>query len=427
MKWLSNLFVRKKEETRSRVTLEDAERFLEEKTKPQQEELSTLLSKLYSDIKEKKAALAGSNSRLEKAQVSEEIHDRLLKAALTNKDNITNQISSIISAIRTPDGTDYTTALDFYHNSSRTIREGTQRSTVSYQYAKIVFEEECRDVREKARELEEAFTALKQELDRRREFFGRASALKSKILEIRKRAEEKKEQEQKAEQAGAKQAQMKKELEEAKKRTELLLSSSEYRELEQIQADGEKAEAELRANREKATALLSPMERVLKKYRKAAEDGKTRYANLKVIDRYLANPAEAMFADRDLDLCTISGELSGLIGTGELEKDPKRMEKILQSLNGIKPEKIRAMQLRNESLSLKKAGIEKKMSESRVESGKNALEAEAGRLSGQIGEIEAEAARAKNAALHADAEITKGMGELSELISRFTIETKEVE
>lgn len=427
MKWLSNLFLRKKEETQSRITPEDAERLLEEKTKPWQEELSSLLSDIYAGIKEKKAALAGSNTRLEKAQVLEEIHSRLLKAALTNRENITKQISAITSAIRTPDGTDYATALEFYGNSSRTIAECTQRSTVSYQYVKLVFEEESREVRQKAKELEEAFISLKKELDSRREFFDRASSAKEKILGIRKITGEKQEQEKKAEQAEEKREQMKKGLEETKKRLGLLLAGDEYTGFEKAKAGILAAEAELRANREKAASLISPVERVLKKYRKAAEDGKTRYANLKVIDRYLAGPADALLSDKDLDICTIAVEIRGLAGTGEIEKDLKRTEKVLQSLNDIKPEKIRTMQLRNGSLSLKKASLEKKMSESRIEPEKKALEGETGRISGHIREIEAEAARAKNAALQADGEIKKGMESLAEIINGFTGESTRVE
>ncbi len=420
MKWFSSLFGKEKEEAPHTVSVSDAERLIDQKTKPQQEELAITLSEIYAAINEKKAALAGSNSALEKAQVGEEIHDRLLRAALTNRTNIVNQISAITSSIEVPQAKGYPEALEFYDNSSRTIAECTQRSTVSYQYVKLVFEEESRDVREKAKQLEEAFLSLKKELDLRKESFGKAKDLAEKIRRIKELREKRKEQEEKAKGSAEKAEKLKKELEEAKKNLEQLEASEQSQNFEALKKELEAADAGLKKAGEDALSIVSPVERVLKKFRKAAEEGKARYSDLKLVGQYIENPAETLLLDSRLGICGMASEMRALAGTGELEKDPKKAEKLLQSLGELKPEKIRALQLRHESLHLKKNALRKKISESTVDTGKKAMERGINNISGQIGGLDAESRAARQQAAGLSAKIEELTAGLEEELAGFT-------
>lgn len=101
---------------------------------------------VYSEIEEALDEISRSASELEKAEPEGRFHLKLVKIAISNRDNMVKQVRLLMNNINIPKTTDIKTVVEFHENSMQTLTMCLENMMKSYQYTKMVFLEDSKNV-----------------------------------------------------------------------------------------------------------------------------------------------------------------------------------------------------------------------------------------------------------------------------------------
>ncbi|MBU3968316.1 MAG: hypothetical protein KKG76_13270 [Euryarchaeota archaeon] len=101
---------------------------------------------VYSDIGEALDGISKSASELEKAEPEGRFHLKLVKIAISNRENMLKQVRLLMNNINIPKTTDLKTVVEFHENGMQTLTMCLENMMKSYQYSKMVFFEDSKKV-----------------------------------------------------------------------------------------------------------------------------------------------------------------------------------------------------------------------------------------------------------------------------------------
>ncbi len=145
MKWIGRLFG-KKEESPSQITFDELPEWLDKKSKKISEGISEQASSLYSDIEEALHEIKESTALLEEAVPEGRFHLKMVKLATSNRDNMARQVKMLLENINIPQAADVATIAAFHENAMQTLTVCLENMMKSYQYTKLVFLEDSKQV-----------------------------------------------------------------------------------------------------------------------------------------------------------------------------------------------------------------------------------------------------------------------------------------
>ena len=145
MKWIERLFG-KKESLPPGIRFDELAGWLETRSKEISGEVEKQVAPLYSDIEYALREIKKSTSELEEAEPEGRFHLKMVKIATTNRDNMVKQVRLLTDNITVPETTNIKTILTFHENSMQTLNVCLENMMKSYQYAKMVFLEESKEV-----------------------------------------------------------------------------------------------------------------------------------------------------------------------------------------------------------------------------------------------------------------------------------------
>lgn len=108
---------------------------------------------VYLDIEAVLRGIEKSASELEKTEPEGRFHLKMVKIAISNRDNMVKQVRLLLTNINIPKTTDIKTVIEFHENGIQTLTMCLENMMKSYQYTKMVFFQDSKNVIAKVNEL----------------------------------------------------------------------------------------------------------------------------------------------------------------------------------------------------------------------------------------------------------------------------------
>lgn len=145
MKWIDRLFGQK-EESPSQIKFEELPEWLAVKSKKISSEISKNASSRYFEIQGALEEIKESTALLEEAQPEGRFHLKMVKIATSNRDNMARQVRMLLENITIPQASDIKSIVVFHENAMQTLTVCLENMMKSYQYTKLLFIEESKNV-----------------------------------------------------------------------------------------------------------------------------------------------------------------------------------------------------------------------------------------------------------------------------------------
>ncbi|MFZ3060216.1 MAG: hypothetical protein WA102_10845 [Candidatus Methanoperedens sp.] len=184
LKWIDRLFG-KRQTPPSGITFDDLPEWLESRSKKISEEMGKDASSLYSEIREALSAIKESTTALEEATPEGRFHLKMVKVAASNRDNMSKQVRMLLDNINTPKATDIGTIMAFHENAIQTLTVCLENMMKSYQYTKLVYFEESKELIAKVNALGRLLNQLIEPIDNKRNVLDALNIAKTTIQNIK--------------------------------------------------------------------------------------------------------------------------------------------------------------------------------------------------------------------------------------------------
>ncbi|GFO96743.1 hypothetical protein ig2599ANME_0933 [groundwater metagenome] len=139
---------------------------------------------VYSDIEEALDGIRKSASELENAEPEGRFHLKLVKIAVSNRDNMVKQVRLLMNNINIPKTTDIKTVVEFHENGMQTLTMCLENMMKSYQYSKMVFFEDSKKVIADVNELGRLLNQLVEPINTNRKVLEAFDNAENAILDI---------------------------------------------------------------------------------------------------------------------------------------------------------------------------------------------------------------------------------------------------
>ncbi len=273
MKLINRLFG-KKQTSPSGITFDGLLEWLESRSKKISEEMSKDASSLYSEIGEALSAIKESTTALEEAMPEGRFHLKMVKVAASNRDNMSKQVRMLLDNINIPQATDIATIMTFHENSIQTLTVCLENMMKSYQYTKLVYFEESKDLIAKVNALGRLLNQLIEPIDNKRNVLDALNIARTTIQNIKNINLDIEFNEKAVKEREEKIAILKKELQEQEKALALLKESESWKEhiksreeLISLEIDARKKEDDLRG-------LILPLNKALSRLKQLSDSGR---------------------------------------------------------------------------------------------------------------------------------------------------------
>ncbi len=264
----------KKEPFSPEIGFDELAGWLESRSKEISGEVERQVAPVYSDIEDALREIKKSAAGLEEAEPEGRYHLKMVKVAATNRDNMVKQVRLLTENITVPKATDIKTIIAFHENAMQTLNVCLENMMKSYQYAKMVFLEDSKEVIADVNALGRLLNQLMEPLkDRKKLLDAVENALKTiqAIKEMRSAIELEntsiKEKEEKA-------AALKKEIEEGQGALVRLKESEQWKqyqgsldELAALLNDAKNTESEI-------NNIVLPLNKALNRLKQLSESGR---------------------------------------------------------------------------------------------------------------------------------------------------------
>jgi hypothetical protein len=277
LKLIDKLFG-KKQTSPSGITFDDLPVWLESRSKKISEEMGKDASSLYSEMGEALSAIKESTTALEEAMPEGRFHLKMVKVAASNRDNMSKQVRMLLDNINIPQATDIATIMTFHENSIQTLTVCLENMMKSYQYTKLVYFEESKELIAKVNALGRLLNQLIEPIDNKRNVLDALNIARTTIQNIRNINLDIAFNEKAVKEREEKIVLLKKELQEQEKALALLKESESWKEhiksreeLISLEIDARKKEDDLRG-------LILPLNKALSRLKQLSDSGRSTLA-----------------------------------------------------------------------------------------------------------------------------------------------------
>lgn len=325
MNWIDRLFG-KKEEAPSQIKFDELPEWLDAKSKKISAEIGKDASSLYSAIGEALDEIKESTALLEEAEPEGRFHLKMVKVATSNRDNMERQVRMLLENITTPRAADVGTIVAFHESAVQTLTVCLENMMKSYQYTKLVFLEESKQVITDVNALGRLLNQLIEPVNNQKKVLDAIENASGLIKIIKNTAADAELKEKTIKEDHEKIALLKKEIEERQKALSLLRDSEPWKqyanhrdELVLLESNARKIESEIRG-------IISPLNKALGRLKQLSDSG-----------RYTLKPQSR----EDLNLCLSDpinvnpgffAEFQNIVESGILNLTPEKTNKILEQL-----------------------------------------------------------------------------------------------
>ncbi|MFQ6062193.1 MAG: hypothetical protein ACE5J9_03330 [Methanosarcinales archaeon] len=339
MKWLKKIFgMKEKEEVSDTIEFNSIDTWLEKESKKQFHELSENADKVYKDLKETLEQLKQDISELKNSEPKDDVPTRLVKAGLTNRDNMIRHLNSIVSKTKVPIQSDYESILEFYKTTTSYLQSNLEKFFQSRGYVKALFPEETDQVVSDVKTLESLLQKLIEP----------AKGLEEKIKAFQKAPEQiryiqalytKIDQEKsKKETLEIRLSDLKKTFNMHNDKIESLKNSDLWKKFKDIESSRTTYEKELKKLESEVNKIFSPISKALTRLEKQDDSGRytLKPEHREILNLCLSNPIQVL----NYDTTDFLLELQKIVEKNTLNIKEGKRDKILEQINYILENKI---------------------------------------------------------------------------------------
>ncbi len=145
MKLIERLFG-KKETVSPQITFDELSGWLDRELKELSYEIGKSTASVYSEIEDALEEIKKSTDLLQDAKPEGKFHLKMIKVATSNRDNMVKQVRMLADNIRIPGSSDVKTIIAFHENAMQTLTVCLENMMKSYQYTKLVFLEDSKQL-----------------------------------------------------------------------------------------------------------------------------------------------------------------------------------------------------------------------------------------------------------------------------------------
>ncbi len=323
MKWIDRLFGQK-EETSTQIKFEELPDWLDVKSKKISAELGKNASSIYSQMQEALEDIKESTASLEGAQPHGRFHLKMVKTATSNRDNMVRQLKMLLENITIPQASDVKTIMVFHENAMQTLTVCLENMMKSYQYTKLLFAEESKNVIAEVNALGRLLAQLIEPIANQKNVLNSIENARGLINNIKNMTSDLDSKEKEIKEKQEKIALLKNELEEKKKARVNLKENEPWKqymnlknELATFEENAIKKEAEIRG-------IISPLNKALSRLKQLSDSGRytLKPQHKEDLNSCLSDPVKV---DPDFFI-----EFQKIVGSEVLNLAPDKTGKILE-------------------------------------------------------------------------------------------------
>lgn len=273
MKWIDKIFGNK-ESRQETISLEQLPQWLDSKYRKISEETSGAVSSIYPEIQKTLLKIKNSTAELENTKPEGRFHLKMIKIATSNRDNMAKQVKMLLENIIIPKDKDVKTIITFYESGMQTLGVCLENMMKSYQYTKLVYFEESKNVIADVNSLGRLLNQLIEPINSKKLLLDALDRSQELVRAIKNITVDIDSMERSIKENHAKSVSLKKEIDEKQKSLTILLGSEPWKQcvsskdhLILLESDAEKKSSEI-------NAIISPLNKAINRLKQLSDSGR---------------------------------------------------------------------------------------------------------------------------------------------------------
>ena len=273
MKWIDKIFGNK-ESRRETISLEQLPEWLDSKSRKISEEISGEVSSVYPGIQKTLLKIKNSTAELENKKPEGRFHLKMVKIATSNRDNMAKQVKMLLENITIPEDKDIKTIIAFHESGMQTLGVCLENMMKSYQYTKLVYFEESKNVIADVNSLGRLLNQLIEPINSKKPFLDALDKSQDLVRTIKNITVDIDSMEKSIKENDVKSVSLKKEIDEKQKSLDILLQSESWKQyasskeqLVLLEADAEKKSSEI-------NGIISPLTKAINRLKQLNDSGR---------------------------------------------------------------------------------------------------------------------------------------------------------
>ena len=273
MKLIDRLFG-KKDNVGESIAQDRLPEWLELMTRQISEKIEKDTAYIYPEIEKTLLKIKENTTQLEKAKPEGTFHLKMVKVASSNRDNMAKQVRTLLENITIPREKGVKSVAAFHENATQTIGLCLENMMKSYQYTKLVYFEESKDVITDVNSLGRLLGELIGPINSKKQALDALDKARELVTLIRKATFDIGQMEKSIEEIEKKIISSKKEIEEKREEQNLLYASESWKQylssrdgLILLEKDADKKSSEI-------NNIISPLNKVINRLKQLSDSGR---------------------------------------------------------------------------------------------------------------------------------------------------------
>jgi NADH/NAD ratio-sensing transcriptional regulator Rex len=273
LKWIDKIFGNK-ESRRETISLEKLPEWLDSKSRKISQETSGEVSAIYPEIQKTLIKIKNSTAELEKSNPEGRFHLKLVKIAASNRDNMAKQVKMLLENIIIPKDKNVKTIIAFHESGMQTLGVCLENMMKSYQYTKLVYFEESKNVIADVNSLGRLLNQLMEPINSKKLLLDALDRSQELVSTIRNITVDIDSMEKTIEENDVKSVSLKKEIDEKQKSLNILLQSEPWKQyvsskdhLVLLEEDAEKKSSEI-------NGIISPLIKAINRLKQLSDSAR---------------------------------------------------------------------------------------------------------------------------------------------------------
>ncbi len=273
MKWIDRIFGNK-ESRRETISFEQLPLWLDSKFRKISDETSGEVSSIFPGIQKTLLKIKNSTGELENKKPEGRFHLKLVKIATSNRDNMAKQVNMLLENIIIPKDKDVKTIITFHKNGMQTLGVCLENMMKSYQYTKLVYFEESKNVIADVNSLGRLLNQLIEPINSKTLLFDALARSQELVSSIKNITVDIDSMERSIKADDVKTVSLKKEIDEQKRSLDIQLQSEPWKQyalskdhLVILESDAEKKSSEI-------NGIISPLAKAINRLKQLSDSGR---------------------------------------------------------------------------------------------------------------------------------------------------------
>ena len=273
MKLIERLFG-KKDNAGESIAQDRLPEWLELMTRQISEKIEKDTAYLYPEIEKTLLRIKNDTAQLEKAKPEGTFHLKMVKVASSNRDNMAKQVRTLLENITIPREKGVKSIAAFHENATQTIGLCLENMMKSYQYTKLVYFEESKDVITDVNSLGRLLGELIEPINSKKQVLDSLDKARELVTLLMKAALDIGQTEKSIEEIEKKIISLKKEIEEKREAQNLLYAGESWKQYLRSRDDLILLEKDADNKSCEINNIISPLNKVINRLKQLSDSGR---------------------------------------------------------------------------------------------------------------------------------------------------------